>query len=404
MEYMVRTSLDELRPAEEHLAILAKDLRVVFCVWIFITAILAFFSKEIIDQWMKSLGPFIDGSTVYSPERWLRLRWGIVLLVGMLVVAPYFLYMVNRFTRPGLLPKERLLMSSASLFTIFFLWLGLPTFWIVIGPYILTELDALNTVTGMSNQYDISIIFESFLGISWALLCTILGVMARIAISVTHHKEHDNRMSLDARTVFFTGFLLYISLNGPLTGLWLPLIIFTIILMEAMTMSVTNSRIEVKSPRSVLDAEGAINRITILDCSCEGACPKLSSTPNGCGLLRTEALCLNNLEADRLLESLQHQETTRLIITGCDGTPLPFHIQESIISLGVEVIGLSWLDHRGHHPEDTSMATMYRNHTLMNASNIENIQSDVDTLVDPGWGRYIPRGVIALPVSYEEGS
>ena len=50
------------------------------------------------------------------------------------------------------------------------------------------------------------------------------------------------------------------------------------------------------------------------------------------------------------------------------------------------------------------MATMYRNHTLMNASNIENIQSDVDTLVDPGWGRYIPRGVIALPVSYEEGS
>ena len=94
-------------------------------------------------------------------------------------------------------------MSSASLFTIFFLWLGLPTFWIVIGPYILTELDALNTVTGMSNQYDISIIFESFLGISWALLCTILGVMARIAISVTHHKEHDNRMSLDARTDYF---------------------------------------------------------------------------------------------------------------------------------------------------------------------------------------------------------
>ena len=234
MEYMVRTSLDELRPAEEHLAIFAKDLRVAFCVWIFITTILAVFSKEIIDQWMMSLGPFIDGSTVYSPERWLRLRWGIVLLVGMLVVAPYFLYIVNRFTRPGLLPKERLLMSSASIFTIFFLWFGLPTFWIVIGPYILTELDALNTVSGMTNQYDISIIFESFLGVSWALLCTILGIMARIAISVTHHKEHDNRMSLDARTVFFTGFLLYISLSGPLTGLWLPWIISTIILMLSL--------------------------------------------------------------------------------------------------------------------------------------------------------------------------
>ncbi|DAC24721.1 MAG TPA: hypothetical protein HA345_01170, partial [Candidatus Thalassarchaeaceae archaeon] len=111
---MVRTSLDDLRPAEEHLGILAKDLRLVFGIWVIITTIIALFSKEIIEQWMFSLGNLIEGSTVYSPERWLRLRWGIVLLVGMLVVAPYFLIVLNRFTRPGLLPKERILMSTAS--------------------------------------------------------------------------------------------------------------------------------------------------------------------------------------------------------------------------------------------------------------------------------------------------
>ena len=400
---MFRTSLDNLKPAEEHLSILARDIRIVFGMWIIITTILAIFSKDIIEQWMLSLGPFIEGSTVYSPERWLRLRWGIVLLVGMLAVSPYFLYVMNRFTRPGLLPNERLLMSIASVFTILFLWIVLPMFWLLISPRILIELDMLNSVNGMTNQYDISIIFESLLGISWAFLITILGVMARIAISVTHHKDHDNRMSLDARTVLFTAFLLYLSLSGPLNGLWLPWIVITVILMELMSVGITNSRIEVKRPSSILDTEGAIHRITILDCSCEGACPKLSFSPQGCGLLRTEAICLDNNEADRLLEALHLQQTTRLIITGCDGYPIPSHLQDSMISQGIEVMGLSWLDQRGHHPEDSLMSDMYRKHTLMKACMMEDESSNLDPILDPGWGRYIPRGVIALPVSHDEG-
>ena len=399
---MVRTSLDDLRPAEEHLGILAKDLRIVFGIWIIITTIIALFSKEIIEQWMLSLGDFIEGSTVYSPERWLRLRWGIVLLVGMLVVAPYFLYVLNRFTRPGLLPKERILMSTASVFTILFLWIGLPTFWLFIGPFILIELDSINSVSGMTNQYDVSVIFEILLGISWAFLSTILGIMTRIAISMTHHKDHDNRMSLDARTLLFTAFLLYLSLSGPLTGLWLPWMVVTIILMESMASGITNSRIEVKQPRSILDADGDVHRITVLDCSCEGACPKLSVTPLGCGLLRTEALCLDNHEADRLLESLHLQQTTRLIVTGCDGSPMPFHIQSSLASQDIEVIGLSWLDQRGYHPEDLEMRDMYRKHTLMKYSMSQQMSFDTDSVLDPGWGRYIPRGVIALPVSHDE--
>ena len=399
---MVRTSLDDLRPAEEHLGILVKDLRIVFGIWIIITTIIALFSKEIIEQWMLSLGDFIEGSTVYSPERWLRLRWGIVLLVGMLVVAPYFLYVLNRFTRPGLLPKERILMSTASVFTILFLWIGLPTFWLFIGPFILIELDSINSVSGMTNQYDVSVIFEILLGISWAFLSTILGIMTRIAISMTHHKDHYNRMSLDARTLLFTAFLLYLSLSGPLTGLWLPWMVVTIILMESMASGITNSRIEVKQPRSILDADGDVHRITVLDCSCEGACPKLSVTPQGCGLLRTEALCLDNHEADRLLEALHLQQTTRLIVTGCDGSPMPFHIQSSLASQDIEVIGLSWLDQRGYHPEDLEMRDMYRKHTLMKYSMSQQMSFDTDSVLDPGWGRYIPRGVIALPVSHDE--
>ena len=321
----------------------------------------------------------------------------------MLAVSPYFLYVVNRFARPGLLPNERLLMLIASVFTILFLWILLPMFWLLISPLILIELDTLNSVNGMTNQYDISIIFESLLGISWAFLITILGVMARIAISVTHHKDHDNRMSLDARTVLFTAFLLYLSLSGPLNGLWLPWIVITVILMELMSVGIQNSRIEVKRSSSILDTEGAIHRITILDCSCEGACPKLSFSPQGCGLLRTEALCLDNNEADRLLEALHLQQTTRLIITGCDGVPIPSHLQDSLNSQGIEVMGLSWLDQRGHHPEDSLMSDMYRKHTLKKACMMEDESSNLDSILDPGWGRYIPRGVIALPVSHDEG-
>ena len=168
-------------------------------------------------------------------------------------------------------------------------------------------------------------------------------------------------------------------------------------------MGVTNSKIEIKRPASYLDSEGSVHRITILDCSCEGGCPSLSKIPKGVGLLRTQALCLNNLEADRLLECLELQETTRLVITGCDGNPLPNHVKQSIVVKGVEVIGLSWLDQRGYHPEDNTMATLYRNETLNHASMSETKFANDLSIVDPGWGRFIPRGVIALPVSYDEG-
>ena len=72
-------------------------------------------------------------------------------------------------------------------------------------------------------------------------------------------------------------------------------------------------------------------------------------------------------------------------------------------SQGIEVMGLSWLDRRGHHPEDSLMSDMYRKHTLMKACMMENEISNLDSILDPGWGRYIPRGVIALPVSHDEG-
>jgi len=111
---------------------------------------------------------------------------------------------------------------------------------------------------------------------------------------------------------------------------------------------------------------------------------------------------LDNNEADRLLEALHLQQTTRLIVTGCDGTPMPSHIQSSLASKDIEVIGLSWLDHRGYHPEDLAMSDTYREHTLMESSMMQQMSSDIDSILDPGWGRYIPRGVIALPVSHDE--
>ena len=56
------------------------------------------------------------------------------------------------------------------------------------------------------------------------------------------------------------------------------------------------------------------------------------------------ALCLSADERDALLDSVVRNRATDLIISGCNGTPLPYDFQESLRSASCNLSGLEWLD------------------------------------------------------------
>jgi len=102
-----------------------------------------------------------------------------------------------------------------------------------------------------------------------------------------------------------------------------------------------------------MDSEGTLRRIAVVSCACAGACAKDFSTitPNLMATSSANALCLNPHERNDLLASAKIQRLTDIIITGCDGSPLPEHMQQSLDSLSIKLRGLSLLNIAAARPD-----------------------------------------------------
>ena len=102
-----------------------------------------------------------------------------------------------------------------------------------------------------------------------------------------------------------------------------------------------------------MDSEGSLRRIAVVSCACAGACAKDFSTitPNLMATSSATALCLNANERNDLLASAKIQRLTDIIITGCDASPLPEHMERSLDSLSIKLRGLSLLDIAAARPD-----------------------------------------------------
>ena len=114
-----------------------------------------------------------------------------------------------------------------------------------------------------------------------------------------------------------------------------------------------------------LDSEGKNHRIALLDCGCEGSCPRfpLDFNPPGVAVPRCNALCLYEHEQSSLLDLVIHSGTNRLVISGCDGTPLPRELLASLRNRGCEISGLGWLDET--HSQNSSWQLNSLNDALL---------------------------------------
>ena len=97
--------------------------------------------------------------------------------------------------------------------------------------------------------------------------------------------------------------------------------------------------------RGLLDEEGGLRRIGIVDCRCNGVCPKFSQDiiPSGTTAHRAYSLCTSAHERDLLIERAREERWTDVLIAGCDGSPLPFHLQDSLSILAIKLNGLNCL-------------------------------------------------------------
>ena len=370
--------------------------------FLFASIIISIFIDDIISIWISSFEFQISELTVYSPERWLRMRWGTVMLAGLIISIPYASFLISKFVDPGLYSFERKFIRYLIGFSTMVICTIIPYCWFVISPKMMSVLTEVTAIEEISASYDISIIYTIVLGITWSIVISLISLTSQGIAAILVHRDNIDSVPVKWRIHMISLFILFLLLSGPLTPLWLPLSISVILLTEIIHGLIPSKSTSLfQFGFTTLNADGSSNRIAVLDCRCEDSCPALISPPSNVAVIRTESICLHEESNERLIQILKSNKYTKLIVTGCNSSPIPKATRDYLNLSNIELVGLSWLDKRGFHPEDAKFAEKRRMIQLnLESKNHVNFEDSI-VIDDPGWGRYIPPGYISLP-QYEE--
>jgi len=269
-------------------------------------------------------------------------------LFALLTSLPLAAHQLLSFADAGLLPSERKWLRSVTIGGVITGLCAALVWWIWAYPWAIESAGISGGIDGIGAQYDASMLFEVAIGISWWIF---LVIVSTIALTVACLMSLVTTEPLDPLRVRVHGTIVFVWwLAGPtvLDGVWLNLALLLIILPEAVLLSMPKPILSSKAraPTDVYDREGRLRRRMFAMCHCEGACPQIDadSVPSRLGWSEIQALCLDSDERDALLDTVIRNRATDLIISGCNGMPLPYEFRESLRSSSCTLRGMEWLD------------------------------------------------------------
>jgi len=324
--------------------------RVVFAL-VIVAIIWAFLVEDIFSWWLSRI-PLAEGAgtlTIYSPYSWLDTRWTAVGLLAIWTIMPWLAAEFWWFAKPGLLQRERswfaAMISIGILFGSFIIIFG----WGWGFPKLVSMAQGASSVEGVGSHYDVVSLFQMALSMSWFVLILFL-----LSLSLTFARAlglvgDDPLDSFRIRLHFVAIVLLYIVTPPALEGLFLAAVITLMFISEFIANS---SPFSIKSrgrpPDTVLDLDGRDRRVLVVDCACEGACPRINKAhlSTYVGIMMSEGLCLRSEEVEHLIERVAREKLTDVVITGCDGNPIPGELKKSLLSNGCNYSGLNRLSNK----------------------------------------------------------
>tara|TARA_B100001123_G_scaffold284027_1_gene316478 strand:- start:116 stop:1204 length:1089 start_codon:yes stop_codon:yes gene_type:complete len=264
------------------------------------------------------------------------------------------------FSSPGLLPKERIWMRRLLLYIPIIGGITIVSTLLYGLPSLFSWGHQLNVAEGLETRYDASELLRVAFTIAWLEALLILAVCSvvfgGIIGLITRHTVSWWRIRVHG----FTLGIMWLMLPESLAGARISILAFTAICIECSLIPFAHRegfRMNLSPGRGILDSEGCLRRICFVDCRCAGACPQMSSKnlPTGSGSFSAKALCLSAEERDHLLEKMRDERYTDVIISGCDGTPLPFQFRDSLNILDINLGGLQLIDSRSYRTQESNL-------------------------------------------------
>ena len=328
----------------------------------------SFFVSHIMTAWLELLpldtGPENENLSIYGPFDWIEARWSLVLVLAFTSSMPLTSIIIQRFSHSGLLPSERSWLSTVLLISSILVPLLIIGVWALIIPKLIGFVKLAGSLDGVGISYDAASVFSLALGTSWILIVWSLTVIS-IGLARLYGLIEFTQTRLRYRILIISGGTLVITLPVEFDGLRILIAICIAFSADALSRTIPvaplgRRRFDIMNTQ---DSEGTPIRLALLDCGCEDSCPRFPQNfePPGIAIPRCDALCLNKPEQDGLLDLAFHSGITRLVVSGCDGAPIPRVLRNSLRTRGCEVRGLSWLD------ETSSVDESWRTNSLNDA-------------------------------------
>ena len=342
---------DLQQPVQVHLNELTWRTTVVFATVSLLTLAWSTMVDDVLDLLLQNLKPCPgECLNVYDPAQWSAVRWLTSLLLAVLSSLPLVAFHVLQFSKPGLLPGEYKALRT---------WMLAVAMGLVAIAYMLVIhwLPALYDAgftqhdnAGLAAQYsaiDMLLVAVFCVWVTMVVASTWTGLVLMGRLGVV------NRTTADVWRLRLYGvgsLLLALSTPNHAQPLLLPL------LATYWTSSELIGQRWLKAPPLArghaverLDREGRRQRISLLDCSCEGANAHHGyADVDGCSTVAVEGICTSSSSRTAVLEHLIQANITDAVITGCNGKPCPKPFIENIDHLGVRLHGLNLMAIQNH--------------------------------------------------------
>ena len=342
-------SSDRPRPVSDHFSELYGIVRVSTILLFLATIAWSYNSDSLMRLWLDSLplGAASMDLSVYSPFDWLEIRWSMAILLSVLTIMPFVSFRFQRFASPGLLPKERSWLALVLGISTVLIPLVIIICWSYLLPLLIEAAQSADYLEGVGSRYDASALFRLTLGTSWVLVCAMLATVTLSMVRLLGMVEQ-GETRLRVRLLLIFGGLLILTLPSEYEGLRLLIAVAAMLAADRLSGTLPNAVLGRRSfeVTDYVSEAGSTTRLALLDCSCEGACPQfpVDAVPSGIASPKCTALCLENIEQAALTDLVLQHGITKLVIGGCDSSPMPSRLKSSLDSLGCEYSGLGWLD------------------------------------------------------------
>ena len=363
---------DQQSPVQEHLNELTA--RVTLLMFLSTLSTIAWLTQvdAILDAILRHLNPCETGClNLFDPAKWSAVRWMTAAVLGLLSVMPFLLHQAWSFARPGLLPAEKKWLRNWFFAGILSVILAVISTIGLLFPYLFDTGHQTHQSMQLDARYDAVHMLSIVIAVIWSEIIVACAVFAMMLAGMSGML---NAESADWWRIRIYGLVLLLLLASlpEFGGLALLLGILAIGTIEVCSSKWLRSPPPTMIGQSkIMDNEGAVRNILMVDCSCSGAALPLSKQINAPFPIHSaHSLCTSNEEREQVLEiALQHR-LTDVIISGCSSKPLPSSFKSNCHSIGCSLRGLDLLQIQSHR-------------TLPSPFQLTEIELKIATLEDP---------------------